>query len=205
MILREENGGFSKTNCTAIAFCKEKFICLLNYDMGVTKNWLQPLLERMESDPQIGAVQSKRIKPDEKHPNDWSVQTCGCQFESNGLGIYRLAHLPRICSQLQIAAEVDTFMATGLLLRINAIDQVGFFDESISKYYFEDTDLSLRLKMDGWRIFYEPLSEIYHRHASTISQIDKNVFKKKIQEEVAKFLAKWPKEKVLEIIKNKNN
>tara|TARA_Y100000590_G_scaffold37936_1_gene40803 strand:- start:964 stop:1419 length:456 start_codon:yes stop_codon:yes gene_type:complete len=42
--------------------------------------------------------------------------------------------------------------------------KIGMFDERIFMYY-EDTDLSVRMRRNGWRIEYEPNSIIRHHHA----------------------------------------
>ena len=53
-----------------------------------------------------------------------------------------------------------------VLLKRAYLDQVGMFDERLFLYY-EDTDLSWRGRLQGWRYVYEPKSVVRHRHAQS--------------------------------------
>ena len=62
--------------------------------------------------------------------------------------------------------EVFGFCGAACLLRRSALDEVGYFDPSFFLYY-EDLDLSWRLRLRGWTIRYVPLSVVWHYHAAT--------------------------------------
>jgi GT2 family glycosyltransferase len=53
-----------------------------------------------------------------------------------------------------------------VLLRQQYLDTVGVFDERLFLYY-EDTDLSWRGRLQGWRYVYEPTAVVRHRHAQS--------------------------------------
>ena len=68
--------------------------------------------------------------------------------------------------QYDEAAEVFAWCGGGVLLRRDYLDDVGVFDERFFLYY-EDTDLSWRGRLRGWRYLYVPGAVIRHRHAAS--------------------------------------
>lgn len=65
-----------------------------------------------------------------------------------------------------IACEVNAFSGASVLIRKSIYEKVGGFDESLFMYY-EDLDMSLKMKRLGYKIWYEPKSEVFHIHAGT--------------------------------------
>jgi N-acetylglucosaminyl-diphospho-decaprenol L-rhamnosyltransferase len=64
------------------------------------------------------------------------------------------------------SASVFGFCGGGAALRREALEAVGGFDQRLFMYY-EDTDLSWRLRRGGWQINYAPLAVVRHRHAAS--------------------------------------
>lgn len=62
--------------------------------------------------------------------------------------------------------DIEAFCGAAVLLRRSALEAVGLFDSDFFMYY-EDTDLSWRLRAHGYRIRYQPRSEVRHLHASS--------------------------------------
>jgi GT2 family glycosyltransferase len=63
-------------------------------------------------------------------------------------------------------ADVFAWCGGAALLRRGYLDDVGVFDERLFLYY-EDTDLSWRGRLRGWRYVYEPRALVRHRHAAS--------------------------------------
>jgi len=68
--------------------------------------------------------------------------------------------------QFDLIEDVPAFCGAAALLRRSALAEVGLFDESFFMYY-EDTDLSLRLRRHGWRLVYTPHARVRHHHSAT--------------------------------------
>ncbi|MGD9129827.1 MAG: glycosyltransferase [Candidatus Woesebacteria bacterium] len=64
------------------------------------------------------------------------------------------------------ATELTAFCGVSVIIRKDLFLKYGGFDDSFFMYY-EDTDLSLKLKRDKYRIVFEPKSFIYHIHAGS--------------------------------------
>lgn len=74
--------------------------------------------------------------------------------------------LERDAGQYDEPAEVFAWCGGAVLLRKEYLDDVGLFDESFFLYY-EDTDLSWRGRLRGWRYVYTPATVVRHRHAQS--------------------------------------
>jgi GT2 family glycosyltransferase len=68
--------------------------------------------------------------------------------------------------QYDAPAEVFTFCGNGVAFRREVLEQVGLFDDDFFLYY-EDTDLSWRVRAAGWDIRYEPSAVLRHHHAAS--------------------------------------
>jgi N-acetylglucosaminyl-diphospho-decaprenol L-rhamnosyltransferase len=62
--------------------------------------------------------------------------------------------------------DVFAFCGAAVLLRMSALREVGDFDEDFFLYY-EDTDLSWRLRAAGWTVRYEPSAVVRHAHGAS--------------------------------------
>src|SRR5581483_12472754 len=69
----------------------------------------------------------------------------------------------------QAREEVFGFCGAAALLRRAALEDVGAFEESFFMYY-EDLDLSWRMRLRGWRILYEPGAVVEHAHAASTGE-----------------------------------
>jgi GT2 family glycosyltransferase len=61
-----------------------------------------------------------------------------------------------------------------MLLRQDVLERVGALDETFFTYY-EDTDLCWRMRLQGWRVIYEPAAVVEHAHSATA--VDGSAFK----------------------------
>jgi GT2 family glycosyltransferase len=103
--------------------------------------------------------------PEEPHD---VINNVGSNLYAGGFGGDR-GYLER--DEGQYAEPVDVFAWCGgsVLLRPVYLQQVGLFDERFFLYY-EDTDLSWRGRLLGWRYGYVPASVVRHEHAATTSE-----------------------------------
>ncbi len=93
------------------------------------------------------------------------INNVGSNLYRGGFGGDR-GFLERDLGQYEEPAEVFAWCGGAVLLRRDYLDTVGLFDERLFLYY-EDTDLSWRGRLQGWRYLYEPTSVVRHRHAAS--------------------------------------
>ena len=140
-------------------------MCFLNSDAMVEEGWLDPLCEVLEQDPTAGAVVPMLLNP------DGSIQEAGSVIDSVGwtLALGRGESADTLAHRFR--REIDYGSAACLLARHEDFSSVGGFDPAYGIGYFEDVDLSFKLKERGLRTIYEPLSRVVHElHGSGTSK-----------------------------------
>jgi GT2 family glycosyltransferase len=168
IIRNSENGGFAKGYNDALKKINSKFYLLLNSDIEVTPNWLNPLVEAMK-DPKVAGCQPKILSFTEKN-----------QFEHAGAagGFLDRNYYPFCRGRIMDKFEEDNgqydynseiFWATGaaLLIRSEHFHQAGGFDETFFAH-MEEIDLCWRLKRNGYKFMAVPQSVVYHVGGGTL-------------------------------------
>ncbi len=157
----DRNLGFAGGNNLGIRHARGQYIALLNNDTKVRAGWLEALVRSADEDRAVGAVTSKIVYMD--RPN--TIQNAGSLLLSDGSGADRGAGEIN-AGQYDCREEVFAACGCAVLYRRDALRDVGLFDEAFFCYY-EDTDLSWRLRLRGWKIVYEPRAVVEHVHAAT--------------------------------------
>ena len=93
------------------------------------------------------------------------INNVGSNLYERGFGGDR-GFLERDRGQFEQAVEVFAWCGGAVLLKKAYLDAVGVFDERLFLYY-EDTDLSWRGRLQGWRYLYAPGALVRHRHAQS--------------------------------------
>ena len=93
------------------------------------------------------------------------INNVGSNLYRAGFGGDR-GFLERDRGQYEEETEVFAWCGGAVLLRKEYLDSVGVFDDRLFLYY-EDTDLSWRGRLQGWRYVYEPRAVVRHRHAQS--------------------------------------
>jgi GT2 family glycosyltransferase len=99
------------------------------------------------------------------HPPFDVINNAGSNLFTGGRGGDR-GFLERDGGQFERPADVFAWCGGAVLLRKEYLDAVGLFDERFFLYY-EDTDLSWRGRLQGWKYVYMPESVVRHRHAAS--------------------------------------
>jgi GT2 family glycosyltransferase len=164
------NGGFARGYNEALKKVDAEYYILLNSDVEVTAGWIEPLLELMDSDPNIAACQPKI--------RDFKDKT---KFEHAGAagGFIDKYGYPFCQGRIFNSLESDTeqynsvreiFWATGacMVIRSSIFNKAGGFDEDFFAH-MEEIDLCWRIKNMGYKIMYTPYSTVYHVGGGTLS------------------------------------
>lgn len=173
LIVNAENGGFAKGYNDALKHVDADYYVLLNSDIEVTPNWIQPCINLLDSDSEIVAVQPKILA--------WHDRT---KFEHAGAagGFLDKNFYPFCQGRLFENTETDQgqydqnkeiFWATGacMFIRSKAYHQAGGLDSAFFAH-MEEIDLCWRLKSVGHKIYYCSASTIYHVGGGTLSYMN---------------------------------
>ena len=171
IVRHPENHLFCRGNNEAIPHATGQYVLLLNNDVEVPPDWLDPLVDEMELAHDVAAVQPKILQYDDRSRFD-HAGACGGFLDRYGYPFTR----GRIFFDMeedrgQYDDARDVFWATGaaLLLRRSALDQVGLFDERFGMH-MEEIDLCWRLQRAGYRIRVQPASRVYHMGGASLPQ-----------------------------------
>jgi GT2 family glycosyltransferase len=166
-----ENGGnlgFAEGNNVAIREVLQrdeiKYISLLNNDTIVKPDWLEKLVNALESDEKIGSCQPKilsLIDPD-------MIDAVGIYIDMYG-GAFQEGHNEKDLGQYDKTTEVFGVCAGAVLYRAKMLNQIGLFDKDFFAYY-EDVDLSIRARLFGWKSVCVSQAVIYHIHSATLGE-----------------------------------
>ena len=164
IVARQSNGGFSKSVNDGILATSGEFVVLLNNDVEVSPDFLQPLLPLFD-DETVFSVSPAVILPNADNLDE-------------GAKTGRWHHGMFFSGQRQgVRATTPVLYATGCaaIYRRSMLESLGGFDEAYSPFYYEDADLGYRAWKRGWRSIYQPTSTVYHQHFASISKIPADV------------------------------
>ena len=169
LIINDENGGFSKGYNDALANIKAEYYVLLNSDIEVSENWIQPVIDLMDADKTIGACQPKILAYHDKESFEYAGAAGGF-IDKHGYPFCRgrvFQVLEKDHGQYNDATEV--FWATGacMFVRSEVYHQMGGLDEDFFAH-MEEIDFCWRLKNHDYKVMVCPKSVVYHIGGGTL-------------------------------------
>jgi GT2 family glycosyltransferase/glycosyltransferase involved in cell wall biosynthesis len=163
LIALERNLGFGGGSNAGFRAAKNDIVLLLNSDMRVAPNFLQPLLDGFTG-PQVFAVSCQIFFSD---PAKKREETGLTQFWWER-GRLRVRH--RIDDSVGELFPCAYGGGGSCAFDRRKFLELGGFDELLRPFYLEDTDLGYMAWKRGWQVFYEPRSIVYHEHRGTIGK-----------------------------------
>jgi N-acetylglucosaminyl-diphospho-decaprenol L-rhamnosyltransferase len=164
LIAHRHRAGFAANHNTVIRATRGRYVYVLNEDTTADDWQLDRLTAYLEARPRVAAVGPKLVYPDGSHQESaWRFPTPLVSV----LGLVTLGKAGVTQSRGDAPRRVDWVMGAALLLRREALEDVGLFDEEFF-IYSEEVDLQLRLRRAGWEVHYHPGATVVH-HESQFS------------------------------------
>jgi N-acetylglucosaminyl-diphospho-decaprenol L-rhamnosyltransferase len=164
VIEQRHRAGFGANHNTVVRATSGRYVYVLNEDT-TSDDWsLERMVAHLDANPRVAALGPRLVYP------DGTAQASAWRFPSPAVAVLGLVTLGRAAirqSGGDSVRDVDWAMGAALLLRREALDEVGLFDESFF-IYSEETDLCRRLRRAGWRTQYFPAATVVH-HESQFS------------------------------------
>jgi len=159
LIENKKNSGFAAGNNIGLQYGIDNgfdYVYLLNQDTVVKPDFLNEIMAVAETDPKIGAVQSKLLL----YQDQGKINSLG--NEIHYLGFAFAGGYQRPDQELAVR-EIAYPSGASVLLRVEALKQIGLFNAEFFMYH-EDADLGWRLWLSGWKVMLAPNSVVYHKY-----------------------------------------
>lgn len=169
IIQLEENYGFSKGYNESLKKVDADFYVLLNSDIRVTPQWIEPVVEMMENDKKISAVQPKILSFNKPDKFEYAGGAGGF-IDKYGYPFCRGRIFQNIeTDHGQYDNKTEIFWASGACMFVRA-DLYHKFDGLDNDFFahMEEIDFCWRLKSQGYKIMFCPESTVYHVGGGTL-------------------------------------
>jgi GT2 family glycosyltransferase len=153
VLRNDENVGFGRACNQAAREAAGRHLVFLNFDCEPHDGWLDALVQAADDDPSAGAVQAVILH------QDGTVNTAGNELHYLGFSWAPHAQTPPTGPPF----EVTVGSGAGLLVPRVCFEHVGGFWEAMF-LYCEDTDLSWRLRLAGYRVLAAPGAQVQHEY-----------------------------------------
>lgn len=161
VIKNQERKSFAQNMNIASRLARGEFLCLLNNDTIVLRDWLRPLVEALQTDPNVAVAGNRQITPGTDKINHG-----GMAFDHGGEPLHIYVNKPRDYPNALDTREFQALTAACWLVPAKIFSQLNGFDENFKNGY-EDVDFCLRARQLGLKVLYVGKSVIYHYGQST--------------------------------------
>lgn len=185
----QENVGFARANNQAILQSTGRYVLLLNPDTEVKPGAFETLIHFMEAHPEDGGAGARLLNPDHTlqascYPAPTLSREFWRMFHLDVLvpyGVYRMDDW-----DLSKQREVDVIQGACLILRQEALNQVGLLDGEYF-IYSEEVDLCHRLQKAGWKLHWVPQAQVVHHGGQSTQQVAAEMFLRLYQGKIIYF------------------
>jgi GT2 family glycosyltransferase len=158
VITNARNIGFAAANNQAIQLARGRHILLLNSDTIALPGSIETLVDFIDAHPCVGIVGARLLNRDKTLQPSWaSFPTIWSELLGKN---FRIRHTYPTHDG-SVAYAVDWVSGACLLIRREAIEQVGLLDE-LFFMYSEEADWCFRIRQHGWTICYYPGAQVIH-------------------------------------------
>ncbi|MGH3007844.1 MAG: glycosyltransferase family 2 protein [Gaiellaceae bacterium] len=159
LIEQRHRAGFGANHNAVIRATTGRYVFVLNEDTTSDDWGFERMVAHLDANPRVAALGPRLVYPDGRpqssawrFPTPWTA----------ALGLLTLGRAGILQSGGSRTRDVDWAMAAALLVRREALDEVGLFDDGFF-IYSEETDLCRRLRNAGWRTqFFPELTVVHH-------------------------------------------
>ena len=164
------NYGYAKGYNQALKLVKEQYICLLNTDIEVTENWLNPVLNIFDEQTDIGIIQPKILDFKNKSYFEYAGAAGGF-IDKYGFPFCRGRIFDTLEKDTNQFSSQEIFWASGacFFVRNYVFQKLNGFDEDFFAHQ-EEIDFCWRAFNNNVKVFYCEESTVYHIGGATLKK-----------------------------------
>jgi hypothetical protein len=174
LIENEKNLGFAKAVNQGLQKASGRYVLLLNPDTQVRNGAIEGLVSFMDAHPKVGLAGVQLLN------SDGSKQNSIANFPSLATELLNKSLLrwlfpkkyPSKRRNYVEPIEVDSVIGACMMVRRDAINQVGLLDEDYF-LFLEETDWCYRMKRAGWKVYHIPHAEVFHSQGKSTEAVRK--------------------------------
>ncbi len=168
LIENDENRGFAAANNQGMAVARARYVLLLNSDTIVLDSAVEKTVAFADVHPEAAVVGCRILNSDRTWQPSCSMFPSVPNMLLSVTYLYKLLPWSRLFGREHMtwwdgcdSQEVDVVSGCFMLVRREAIEQVGTMDDGYFMYA-EETDWCYRFKKAGWKVVFTPRAEIVH-------------------------------------------
>ncbi len=199
-LLLDKNYGFTQGNNLALPHIDAPYYILLNSDVEVSPGWVEPMVEYMESNPDIGVVQPKILAHHAIDRDTFEYAgAAGGWIDALGYPFCKgrvFEFIEKDQGQFDEVSEI--FWASGAccMIRKSVTDKIGLFEPTFFAH-MEEIDFCWRVKNNGFKVIYNPKSVVWHVGGGTLNKTNPRKTFLNIRNSLAVLLRNLPSHQIL--------
>lgn len=169
IIKSDKNIGYGPANNVGAYHALGEYLIFLNADCIVTQNWIRPMYDLLEDNPEIGITGNIQLKKDGTIDSAGSEYSWGTgNFEHVARNVLNGQRISRPLTPKTLPKElkrpIEREMVTGccFMIKRDVFFEAEGFDHNYQYGYWEDTDLNMKARDLGYKIMLQPKSVVYH-------------------------------------------
>ena len=164
------------------------YFLFLNNDITViTPDWMEEMLgvcQRRE----VGAVGVKLLYPDN------TIQHAGCVVGMGGIAGHMFVDMPAertgYLHKASLLQDMSAVTAACMMVKRDAFEKAGGFTKELA-VAFNDVDLCLKIRREGYLVVYDPYAKLYHMESKTRGLEDSKDKVRRFQTEIEYMRSHW--------------
>jgi GT2 family glycosyltransferase len=185
---------YSAINNFGARHAKGEYLLFLNNDVTIiTPEWMEEMLGVCQRE-EVGAVGVKLLYPDD------TIQHAGCVVGMGGIAGHMFVDMPAnrtgYLHKASLLQDMSAVTAACMMMKKEVFDRVNGFTEELS-VAFNDVDLCLKVRQEGFLVVYDPYACLYHMESKTRGAEDNKEKVRRFQTEIEYMRCHW-----MDILKN---
>ncbi len=179
---------YSAINNFGARKARGEYLLFLNNDIQViTPDWMEEMLGVCQRE-EVGAAGVKLIYPDN------TIQHAGCVIGIGGIAGHMFVDMPAERSgylhKASLLQDMSAVTAACMMIKRSVFQKVKGFTEELA-VAFNDVDLCLKVRREGYLIVYDPYARLYHMESKTRGAEDSEAKMRRFQTEIEYMRCHW--------------